>query len=115
MDIIELDTLLADNPQATFHAFHDFNGKAFGAVAIEGASPVWEMHPDTDEFFYVIDGSLEIDLCEDAGISHHVVRAGSTCVVPKGLWHKVAAPTGVKMLYFTPGQSLHSGADDPRG
>jgi len=114
MEVINLLKLLADHPPATFHSFHQFNGNAFGAVDITGASPVWEMHPDTDEFFYIVDGELEIDLYEDSGISHHVAPAGSTLVVPQGIWHQVSALKGVKVLYFTPGESLHSDADDPR-
>ena len=114
MEIINLPKLLTDNPEATFHSFHEFNGRAFGAVDITGSSPVWEMHPDTDEFFYIIEGELEFDLAESDAITHHVAPAGSTFVIPKGLWHKVSAEKGVKVLYFTPGESLHSDADDPR-
>lgn len=114
MKVINLLTLLADNPEATFHAFHNFNGMPFGAVDITGESPVWEMHPGTDEFFYVIDGEMEIDLYEEDGISHHVAPMGSTFVVPTGMWHKISALKGVKILYFTPGESLHSDAEDPR-
>ena len=45
---------------------------------------------------------------------HCVAPAGSVFMVPKGIWHKPAAPNGSKFLYFAPGQTLHSEADDPR-
>jgi len=77
-------------------------------------SPVWEMHPDTDEFFYVLEGTFEITLLTDTGPICHVAPAGSTFVIPRGLWHKPAAPNGAKFMYMTPGQSLHSDAEDPR-
>ena len=75
---------------------------------------MWEMHPDTDEFFYIIEGSFEVTLLTDTGPQHHEAAAGSCFVIPQGLWHKPAAPTGAKFMYFTPGTSLHSDAPDPR-
>lgn len=72
------------------------------------------MHPDTDEFFYVMEGEAEFALPDDGGPHHHVAPAGSSFVIPKGTWHKPEAPTGAKFIYFTPGRSLQSYAEDPR-
>lgn len=91
-----------------------FNQSHLGAVSIVGVSPVWEMHPDTDELFFVIDGTLQISLLSDDGIEHYVATAGESMVVPRGQWHKPAAPDGAKFIFLTPGQSLHSELDDPR-
>ncbi len=113
MEIVNLMKLLADNPPATFHSFHDFNGSPFGAMTITGQSQVWEMHPDTDEFFYIIDGILDIELAEDSGISFHTAPAGTTFVIPQGCWHRLNAGENLKMLYFTLGQSLHCADDMP--
>ena len=73
------------------------------------------MHPDTDEFFYVIEGTVEITLLEGEDPERYVMAAGNSFVVPKGVWHKPGAPGGAKFIYFTPGESLYSEADDPRG
>jgi quercetin dioxygenase-like cupin family protein len=71
------------------------------------------MHPDTDEFFYVIEGTVEITLLEDEP-RHYTAPAGSSFVVPSGIWHNPGAPEGAKFIYFTPGQSLYSESEDPR-
>ena len=71
------------------------------------------MHPDTDEFFYVIEGTVEITLLEDER-NHYAAPAGSSFVVPKGVWHKPGAPEGAKFIYYTPGESLYSESEDPR-
>ena len=105
---------LAQHPDGTFLNVMDFNDSAIGACSITGESPVWEMHPDTDEFFHVLDGELQLTLLENSGAKRYQVPAGSVFVVPQGIWHKPAAPNGVKFVYFTPGTSLHSDADDPR-
>lgn len=106
---------LAKVPEGEFLDLLEFNGHQLGASDITGISPYWEMHPDTDELFYVLEGQFEITLLTaDGGSERHVAKAGDTMVVPMGLWHKPAAPNGAKFIYLTPGQSLHSDADDPR-
>ncbi len=113
MEITNVLKLLADNPEGSFLEFSAFNDKSFGTCSVTGVSPGWEMHPDTDEFFYVIEGTVEITLLRDEP-EHYVAPPGSSFVVPKGIWHKPGAPLGAKFMYFTPGQSLYSESDDPR-
>lgn len=115
MEITNILKLLEDNPEGTFLEVSPFNGRTFGTVDVTGVHPGWEMHPDTDEFFYVIEGTVEITLLEgDDAPRHYVAEAGSSFVVPQGVWHKPGAPSGAKFLYFTPGQSLESMSPDPR-
>lgn len=113
MEIINILELLAKQPNE-FHQFAAFNGHQFGTCDITGNNPGWEMHPDTDEFFYIIEGEAEMTLLYDDGPQHVVAGAGSSFVVPMGIWHKPEAPAGAKFLFFTPGESLTSMAEDPR-
>ncbi len=113
MNVTDVRKLLAEHPEGSFLDLASFNGTNFGACEVTGVSPGWEMHPDTDEFFYVIEGTVEITLLEDEP-RLYVAPAGSTFVVPTGIWHKPGAPEGAKFLYFTPGQSLYSESEDPR-
>lgn len=114
MEIVDLIKLMDDSPERTFHQFADFNGHKLGAVDITGRNPGWEMHPDTDELFYIIDGEAEITLLDEDGPDHHVAPTGTAFVVPKGVWHKPEAPKGARILFFTLGESVTSHADDPR-
>ena len=114
MEIKQVLSELAAHPQGSFLDMVLFNGNNVGACSIAGISPVWEMHPDTDEFFYIIEGEFEITLLNGSTPEHYTAPAGSTFVVPKGLWHKPAAPNGCKFIYHTPGTTLHSEAEDPR-
>ncbi len=114
METTDVLALLRDNPEGSFLEFGLFNGRSFGTCSVTGVSPGWEMHPDTDEFFYVIEGCVEITLLEGDQSNHHVAPAGTSFVVPRGIWHKPGAPEGAKFLYFTPGQSLYSESEDPR-
>ena len=69
---------------------------------------------DTDEFFYILEGTFTMRLLFDDGPQDVVAPAGTAFVVPKGIWHKPGAPDGAKALYLTPGETLWSEADDPR-
>ena len=113
MNVIDVPGLLTDYPEGSFLEFSPLNGRSFGSCSYTGISPSWEMHPDTDEFFYVIEGTVEITLLEDRP-QHYVAPAGSSFVVPRGIWHKPGAPEGAKFIFFTPGQSMYSESKDPR-
>lgn len=114
MDIKHIFTELSAHPEGTFLELQAFNDHSFGVCQITGISPVWEMHPDTDEFFHILEGEFTMMLLDHEQPSHFEIPAGSIFVVPKGIWHKPGAPNGAKFMYFTPGQTLHSDAEDPR-
>ena len=63
----------------------------------------WEMHPNADEFVYLLSGSVELLLEEAAGVKSVALAGRGAVVVPKGIWHtaKVLAPS--RMLFVTMG------------
>jgi mannose-6-phosphate isomerase-like protein (cupin superfamily) len=69
---------------------------------------VWHVHEDTDEFFLVLDGTLDIALRE-GGIERSVtLRTGDIFVVPRGTEHKPSSPGGA-ILMFEPSGTLSTG------
>lgn len=114
MEVTNVLERLSGNPEGSFIELSEFNARTFGTCHFTGVAPGWEMHPDTDEFFYVIAGCVEITLLRDDGPRDHVAPAGSAFVVPRGVWHRPAAPHGAKFIFFTPGQSVYSLSCDPR-
>lgn len=114
MDIKNINSELSNGDEGQFLDVLSFNEHTFGACSISGVSPVWEMHPDTDEFFHILEGEAEFVLLEESREKKYTAPAGSVFAIPKGIWHKPGAPKGVKFMYFTPGETLHSEADDPR-
>src|SRR3954463_10955584 len=54
----------------------------------------WHKHDDLDEFFYVVDGELLIDL-ENRDV---VLRPKQGFVVPKGVRHRTRAPSKTVIL-----------------
>ncbi|WP_019356376.1 cupin domain-containing protein [Streptomyces sp. AA1529] len=63
---------------------------------------LWHAHEDTDEFFLVLDGELEIALREPAGERTVRLGAGAVFTVPRGVEHKPASPGGAALLLFEP-------------
>ena len=59
MNVVNVIAELSAKPEGSFLDLAKFNGATVGAVDISGESPVWEMHPDTDEFFYIVEGEFE--------------------------------------------------------
>ncbi len=62
-------------------------------------------HPDTDEFFLVLSGSLTIRM--DAG--DVTLAAGEAYIVPKGTKHQPVSPDGATVLLFEPSATVNTG------
>src|SRR5882762_86736 len=59
---------------------------------------VWHKHDDTDDFFLVLKGELDIQM-RDRTIT---LRAGELFVVPKGVEHRPVARDEVHLLLIEP-------------
>ena len=67
---------------------------------------VWHVHADTDEFFLVLDGQIDIAMRDVEGNETTVVlRMGDTFVVPKGTEHKPSSPGGAILMFEPSGTS----------
>jgi len=72
----------------------EFNGHDIMVVRVKDEF-VWHSHPDTDDFFLVLDGELEIELRDQTV----VVGPGELFIVPKGVEHRPLARKGeVKLM-----------------
>lgn len=69
------------------------NGSVVRMAAIEGEYH-WHKHDEDDEFFYVVDGELLIDL-ENRTVA---LKPGQGFVVPKTVVHRTRAPKRTTIL-----------------
>lgn len=65
-----------------------------------------EMHPDGDEFLYVLDGRIDVEFYDTPGQAPMSVEAGRGCIVPRGSWHKVIPRGRCRLLHITPGPGI---------
>ena len=74
-------------------------------VRVEGAF-TWHAHPDTDDFFLVLDGELDIEM-RDRTVT---LGPGELFVVPKGVEHRPVARRGeVRLLLIEPRGTPNTG------
>ncbi|MER6634679.1 cupin domain-containing protein [Streptomyces microflavus] len=78
---------------------------------------VWHVHENTDEFFLVVEGVLDIALRDgEASEDERTVtlRRGAVFVVPRGTWHRPRSADGASLMLFEPsGTSTVGDAHDP--
>lgn len=82
-------------------ALNDYHLKL---AKIEGEY-IWHSHPETDELFYVVAGSMEMHL-RDTVIP---MQTGDVYVVPAGVEHKPVAAQECHILLIEPAGTLNTG------
>lgn len=81
-----------------------FNGHDVMVVKVKGEFN-WHSHPDTDDFFLVLKGSIVIKMQE--GDVH--LNAGEMYVVPKGVEHCPVAEQEAELLLIEPTGTPNTG------
>ncbi|MGN6573755.1 MAG: cupin domain-containing protein [Pseudolabrys sp.] len=81
-----------------------FNDCDVMVVKVEGEF-VWHKHDDTDDFFFVLKGHLDIEL-RDRTVS---LGPGQMFIVPKGVEHRPVAREEVHLLLIEPTGTPNTG------
>jgi mannose-6-phosphate isomerase-like protein (cupin superfamily) len=86
------------------HVVADYNDNEIMVVKFKGEFP-FHHHPDTDDFFLVIEGEVILDV-EDTS---HILGPGELFVVPKGVTHRPRAEAEAKVLLIEPKGTPNTG------
>ena len=81
-----------------------FNNYHIKLVKVKGEF-TWHNHMDTDEFFLVLDGNLDIHF-RDGKVK---LDPGEMFVVPKGMEHKPSAEKECHILLIEPAGTINTG------
>ena len=65
--------------------------------------PHWEMHPGGEEVLILLEGRMSMILDEPGGERRVEMTPGSTCIVPKGVWHRALVPQTSRFIALTYG------------
>jgi mannose-6-phosphate isomerase-like protein (cupin superfamily) len=87
------------------HVVASYNQNDVMVVKFQGEYP-FHMHADTDDFFYVLEGEMLMDI---EGQEPRIVKAGELFIVPKGVVHRPRAEHEVKVLLIEPIGEPNSG------
>jgi mannose-6-phosphate isomerase-like protein (cupin superfamily) len=77
---------------ATLNAEYDIK------VARTRGGFVWHSHPGTDEFFYILSGSLTIEIEGEKGREDVVLGQGELFVVPSGVRHRPIGDAEIMLI-----------------
>jgi mannose-6-phosphate isomerase-like protein (cupin superfamily) len=64
---------------------------------------MWEMHPQGDEFVYLLSGQVTMILEMGAAVESIELQDRKAFVIPKGVWHTAKVKTPSRMLFVTRG------------
>ena len=78
-------------------------------VAKTSGEFVWHPHPETDDFFLVVKGTLTIQL-RDRDV---VLGPGELFVVPRGVEHCPKSDDGAEILLIEPKATVNTGDAEP--
>ena len=81
-----------------------YNDNDVMVVKVEGEF-VWHAHPDTDDLFLVLDGTIDIEL-RDRTVE---LKAGQLFVVPAGVEHRPVARGRAAILIIEPAGTPNTG------
>jgi mannose-6-phosphate isomerase-like protein (cupin superfamily) len=90
------------------HVVANYNKNDVMVVKFKGEYP-FHMHAETDDFFYVLEGEMLMDIESE---EPRTVKAGELFIVPKGVVHRPRAKNEVKVLLIEPTGEPNSGNSD---
>jgi mannose-6-phosphate isomerase-like protein (cupin superfamily) len=86
----------------------EYNGHDVMVVKVQGEFQ-WHSHADTDDFFLVLHGELQIDLRTGLHESTVTLGPGQMFIVPKGTAHRPRAVGEAHLLLIEPTGTPNSG------
>ena len=63
----------------------------------------WEMHPQAEEFVYLLSGDIEFLQEVPSGITATRISGSGAVLVPRGVWHTAGVFAPSRMLFVTMG------------
>lgn len=78
------DAVNSDDKLYVYNKIGRLNGHVLSVVNVENRTLGFHIHEDSDELFYVIEGSFHLET--DDGLTK--VNAGELIIVPKGMRHR---------------------------
>jgi mannose-6-phosphate isomerase-like protein (cupin superfamily) len=79
-------------------------GAFFARVPDDLHPSMWEMHPEGDELLYLCSGAIDLVLEDQNGERTLALDAGSACIVPPGVWHRLLLREPGVLLAVTRGK-----------
>lgn len=83
----------------------ELNGQAVKLARVDGEF-VWHSHDEADEFFYVHEGELTIEIRDGEDVT---LEPGEFTIVPSGVEHRPVAPVETQIMLFERRGTVNTG------
>ena len=95
---VQLNEIIPGPPTAT-------TGINLGLAEMDTSPPHnGERHNDGDEIIIMLSGIIAVE--SDSNPNQYLeMKAGDTCIIRKGEWHKIKVIEKTKLIYITPGEN----------
>jgi mannose-6-phosphate isomerase-like protein (cupin superfamily) len=108
MDVINLNEKFnLFNEHWTPKLLGELNGQSVKIAKVKGEF-VWHNHKNEDELFFIIKGTLKIEL-KNKTIT---LNEGEMTIIPRGVEHRPVAEEEVWLMLFEPSDTKHTGNVD---
>jgi mannose-6-phosphate isomerase-like protein (cupin superfamily) len=77
-------------------------GARRGEMPTDFHPDMWEMHPHGDELLSLLSGAIDAVFDEPGGERVMNLRGGQTCIVPRGVWHRLILREPSDLMFVTP-------------
>lgn len=84
----------------------EVNDQYVKIAKIKGHEVPWHNHENEDELFYIIEGTLVMEIENDA---KRTMKAGDVFVVPKGINHRVSSIDECSIMLIETKTTKHTG------
>ena len=78
-----------------------YDGRLITAHHMAEYTATWEMHPSGEELLILVSGAVDCILEDEDGERTVELRAGSACIVPRGVWHRQVVRQPGFMIFVT--------------
>lgn len=112
--------LMSDSPgDPKIKRLAESDGRMLSGYEMSADWDHWENHPAGDEILILVSGEMTVLLEESDGVREVRLGPGSTCVVPRGVWHTAKVSMPSQLIAITPGKGTEhrplQGANSAQG
>jgi mannose-6-phosphate isomerase-like protein (cupin superfamily) len=76
-------------------------GYLMGGFRMSADTDHWEMHPNGDEIIQLLSGAADFIFRETDGERRIALRGQATCIVPRGVWHRIVIHAPSEIVFTT--------------
>lgn len=102
LEVVDAKKLVAENTQPWWNQSLCIVNDSVARIGVFHGEFHWHKHDREDELFFVLEGTLLLDVDDDRGKRTHELHPQQGMVVPKGVMHRTRAPERTVVLMVEP-------------